>query len=111
MPHCELNRMGVSQVDVVDSKTVGKKTLPCALDKPTQNLIELIFSNDMFKEAMECMNLGGCVRPFTQTGSQAAGAAFQSCSEVVTGSIVAALMVNAALAYRSSLKIFAWRNL
>ncbi|KAG8007842.1 Poly [ADP-ribose] polymerase 3 [Nibea albiflora] len=30
---------------------------PCTLDDATQSLIELIFSNDMFKEAMECMNL------------------------------------------------------
>ncbi|XP_075893166.1 protein mono-ADP-ribosyltransferase PARP3 [Nelusetta ayraudi] len=45
------------KADVVDSKTVNKNTLPCTLDKPTQNLIELIFSQDMFKEAMECMNL------------------------------------------------------
>ncbi len=51
------------QVDCVDGKTVRvtQNFLPCTLDKATQNLIELIFSNDMFKEAMECMNLGGCV--------------------------------------------------
>lgn len=48
-------------MDVVDSKTVGKNTLPSTLNEATQNLIELIFSNDMFKEAMEFMNLGGCV--------------------------------------------------
>ncbi|KAM9410724.1 protein mono-ADP-ribosyltransferase PARP3 isoform 1-T2 [Pholidichthys leucotaenia] len=47
------------KVDSVDGVTsrVTKSVLPCALDKPTQNLIQLIFSNDMFKEAMECMNL------------------------------------------------------
>lgn len=58
------------QADVVDSKTVNKNTLPCTLDKPTQNLIELIFSQDMFKEAMECMNLGGCVWPLPNTPVQ-----------------------------------------
>lgn len=42
-------------VDRVDGKT--KNILPCSLDKNTQNLIELIFSTDMFKEAMEEMNL------------------------------------------------------
>lgn len=49
------------QVDEVDSKVVkvSKNILPCTLDDATKNLIELIFSNDMFKEAMECMNLGG----------------------------------------------------
>lgn len=47
----------------MDGKTdnVNKKVLPCTLDNATKKLIELIFSNDMFKEAMECMNLGGCV--------------------------------------------------
>lgn len=51
------------QVDTVDGKgkKVSKNVLPCTLDEATQNLIKLIFSNDMFKEAMECMNLGGCV--------------------------------------------------
>ncbi|KAM4740490.1 protein mono-ADP-ribosyltransferase PARP3 isoform 1-T2 [Anableps anableps] len=47
------------KVDTVDGKRkkVSKNVLPCTLDRATQNLIELIFSNDMFKEAMECMNL------------------------------------------------------
>lgn len=50
------------QVDSVDGKTVKvtKNVLPCTLDEATKDLIQLIFSNDMFKEAMECMNLGGC---------------------------------------------------
>uniref|UniRef100_A0A8C6U288 Poly [ADP-ribose] polymerase n=1 Tax=Neogobius melanostomus TaxID=47308 RepID=A0A8C6U288_9GOBI len=41
--------------DRVDGK--AKNVLPCTLDKSTQNLIELIFNTDMFKEAMEEMNL------------------------------------------------------
>ncbi|XP_023258201.1 poly [ADP-ribose] polymerase 3 [Seriola lalandi dorsalis] len=47
------------KVDSVDGTTVKvtKNVLPCTLDKATEHLIELIFSNDMFKEAMECMNL------------------------------------------------------
>ncbi|XP_030585235.1 protein mono-ADP-ribosyltransferase PARP3 [Archocentrus centrarchus] len=47
------------KVDCVDGKPVQvtKNVLPCTLDEATQNLIQLIFSNDMFKEAMECMNL------------------------------------------------------
>ncbi|XP_022047918.2 protein mono-ADP-ribosyltransferase PARP3 [Acanthochromis polyacanthus] len=46
-------------VDTVDGKAVkvSKNVLPCTLDEATQDLITLIFSNDMFKEAMECMNL------------------------------------------------------
>ncbi|XP_074528212.1 protein mono-ADP-ribosyltransferase PARP3 [Halichoeres trimaculatus] len=47
------------KVDSVDGKTikVTKTVQPCTLDSATGSLIELIFSNDMFKEAMECMNL------------------------------------------------------
>ncbi|XP_019736511.1 poly [ADP-ribose] polymerase 3-like [Hippocampus comes] len=47
------------KVDSVDGTAVKvtKNVLPCTLDKATQALIQLIFSNDMFKEAMECMNL------------------------------------------------------
>ncbi|KAJ7999203.1 hypothetical protein DPEC_G00212990 [Dallia pectoralis] len=49
----------VVKVDSVDGvvTTRPKHILPCSLDDPTQKLIQLIFSNDMFKEAMECMNL------------------------------------------------------
>ncbi|CAB1353819.1 unnamed protein product, partial [Coregonus sp. 'balchen'] len=47
------------KVDNVDGKIVKgpKNILPCTLNNPTQKLIHLIFSNDMFKEAMECMDL------------------------------------------------------
>ncbi|XP_041638823.1 protein mono-ADP-ribosyltransferase PARP3 isoform X2 [Cheilinus undulatus] len=49
------------KVDSVDGKTLtvkgSKNILPCTLDNATKGLVELIFSNDMFKEAMECMNL------------------------------------------------------
>ncbi|XP_060925342.1 protein mono-ADP-ribosyltransferase PARP3 [Limanda limanda] len=46
-------------VDSVDGNSVrvAKNILPCTLDTATKDLIQLIFSNDMFKEAMECMNL------------------------------------------------------
>ncbi|KAM9361706.1 protein mono-ADP-ribosyltransferase PARP3 [Symphorus nematophorus] len=47
------------KADSVDGKVVKvtKNFLPCTLNDATKKLIELIFSNDMFKEAMECMNL------------------------------------------------------
>ncbi|XP_037635658.1 protein mono-ADP-ribosyltransferase PARP3 isoform X2 [Sebastes umbrosus] len=47
------------KVDTVDGKSVKvtKDILDCTLDASTKKLVELIFSNDMFKEAMECMNL------------------------------------------------------
>ncbi len=31
---------------------------PCSLDKSTQALVKLIFNNDMFKEAMQSMEIG-----------------------------------------------------
>ncbi|XP_053325774.1 LOW QUALITY PROTEIN: protein mono-ADP-ribosyltransferase PARP3 [Spea bombifrons] len=43
------------EVDIVDG--VCKKVKPCSLDKPTQDLMTLIFSSDMFKDAMQTMNL------------------------------------------------------
>ncbi|KAM9325463.1 protein mono-ADP-ribosyltransferase PARP3-like [Gastrophryne carolinensis] len=43
------------KVDAVDG--VCKKVRPCSLDKPTQELVTLIFSSDMFNEAMQTMNL------------------------------------------------------
>ncbi|KAM5148937.1 protein mono-ADP-ribosyltransferase PARP3 [Mantella aurantiaca] len=43
------------KVDAVDG--AKKKVRSCSLDKPTQDLMTLIFSSDMFKEAMQTMNL------------------------------------------------------
>ncbi|XP_010133005.1 PREDICTED: poly [ADP-ribose] polymerase 3, partial [Buceros rhinoceros silvestris] len=47
------------RVDDVDGDKVCKKrVLPCTLDKATQDLVSLIFSNDMFRDAMQTMNIG-----------------------------------------------------
>ncbi|OCT85690.1 poly(ADP-ribose) polymerase family member 3 L homeolog isoform X1 [Xenopus laevis] len=43
------------KADTVDGTV--QKVKPCSLDKPTQDLMSLIFSSDMFKEAMQTMNL------------------------------------------------------
>jgi poly [ADP-ribose] polymerase len=45
---------GLKSVDETDAP---KKIRPCKLEKPTQSLIKLIFDHDMFKEAMEKMEL------------------------------------------------------
>ncbi|KAM8930240.1 protein mono-ADP-ribosyltransferase PARP3 [Pelodytes ibericus] len=45
----------IVKADTVDS--VIKKVRPCSLDKPTQDLMSLIFNADMFNEAMQTMNL------------------------------------------------------
>lgn len=49
----------VSKVDAVDGMKLSKQKIrPCTLNKATQELVSLIFSSDMFKEAMQTMNLG-----------------------------------------------------
>ncbi|KAE8611964.1 hypothetical protein XENTR_v10012650 [Xenopus tropicalis] len=55
--HDDDNGSGEATVkaDTVDGTV--QKVRPCSLDKPTQDLISLIFSTDMFKEAMQTMNL------------------------------------------------------
>ena len=47
-------------LDAVDGSPVKtkKNVKDCTLDKPTRNLIQQIFNNDMFKEAMVKMDLG-----------------------------------------------------
>ena len=35
-----------------------RKVRACSLDKPTQDLVKLIFDNDMFREAMQSMEIG-----------------------------------------------------
>lgn len=52
----EDNGEAVVKVDTVDGVS-KKKVKTCSLDKPTQDLMTLIFSSDMFKEAMQTMNL------------------------------------------------------
>ncbi len=44
------------KLDEVDG--VQKKVMASQLDQPTQNLMKLIFDNDMFKEAMQSFDIG-----------------------------------------------------
>lgn len=41
-----------------DEKVSKRRVLPCALDETTQKLVALIFSSDMFRHAMQAMNIG-----------------------------------------------------
>lgn len=51
--------VGGLQVDDVDGGKVCKQRVrPCTLDKATQDLVSLIFSSDMFRDAMQTMNIG-----------------------------------------------------
>ncbi len=36
----------------------GVKTKASGLDKPTQDLVKLLFDNDMFRDAMKSMDIG-----------------------------------------------------
>ena len=45
----------MEEVDAPRTKTAVK---PSSLDKSTQELVKLIFNNDMFKEAMQSMEIG-----------------------------------------------------
>lgn len=57
--HRRRGDVGGLQVDGVDGDKVYKqRVLPCTLDKATQDLVSLIFSSDMFRDAMQTMNIG-----------------------------------------------------
>lgn len=57
--HRRCGDVGCLQVDGVDGNKVRKqRVLPCTLDKATQDLMSLIFSSDMFRDAMQTMNIG-----------------------------------------------------
>uniref|UniRef100_A0A6P8P0U4 Poly [ADP-ribose] polymerase n=1 Tax=Geotrypetes seraphini TaxID=260995 RepID=A0A6P8P0U4_GEOSA len=74
------------KVDTVDGahQSVKKKVLPCRLDKPTQDLVSLIFSNDMFKEAMETMNLDVKKMPLGKLSKQQIAKGFEALEEIET---------------------------
>jgi poly [ADP-ribose] polymerase len=45
-------------------KGVAKKIRACTLDKDTMTLVKLLFDNDMFKEAMQSLEIGKCLMLF-----------------------------------------------
>ena len=48
----------VEKLGALDQEEVDLPVKPCSLDGPTQNLIKLIFDQDMFKTAMQNMEIG-----------------------------------------------------
>lgn len=46
--------------EVIEDVDTGKpkKVKACTLEKPTQELVKLIFDNDMFREAMKTLEIG-----------------------------------------------------
>lgn len=45
-----------AKLDEIDGTV--RNVADCSLDKPTQDLVKLIFDHDMFKEAMSAFNIG-----------------------------------------------------
>ena len=48
----------IGKLKALDANEVDLPMSKCSLDKPTQNLIKLIFDQDMFRSAMQNMEIG-----------------------------------------------------
>uniref|UniRef100_A0A8C8RTG4 Poly [ADP-ribose] polymerase n=1 Tax=Pelusios castaneus TaxID=367368 RepID=A0A8C8RTG4_9SAUR len=73
------------KTDSVDGGKCSKqRTLPCTLDKATQELVSLIFSNDMFKEAMQTMNIDVKKMPLGKLSKQQIAKGFEALEAVET---------------------------
>ncbi|NXX51743.1 PARP3 polymerase, partial [Tricholaema leucomelas] len=71
------------RVDGVDGTKVCKqRVLPCTLDKPTQDLVSLIFSNDMFRDAMQTMNIDVKKMPLGKLSNQQIARGFEALEEL-----------------------------
>ncbi|MCJ8729545.1 hypothetical protein PDJAM_G00107710 [Pangasius djambal] len=73
-----------AEVDAVGSRPVAvkKNILPCTMDNATQRLIKFIFNNDMFKEAMESMNLDIKKMPLGKLSKQQIAKGFEALEEI-----------------------------
>ncbi|NWV01266.1 PARP3 polymerase, partial [Upupa epops] len=71
------------RVDDVDGDKVCKKrVLPCTLDKATQDLVSLIFSSDMFRDAMQTMNIDVKKMPLGKLSKQQIARGFETLEEL-----------------------------
>ena len=52
--------MGGATVQGDEPDAPPKMVRQCSLDKPTQELVRMIFDNDMFNNAMQKLELGKC---------------------------------------------------
>ncbi|XP_050168806.1 protein mono-ADP-ribosyltransferase PARP3 isoform X2 [Myiozetetes cayanensis] len=74
---------GDLQVDGVDGGKVCKqRVLPCTLDKDTQELVSLIFSSDMFRDAMQTMNIDVKKMPLGKLSKQQIARGFEALEEL-----------------------------
>ncbi|NXY51062.1 PARP3 polymerase, partial [Ceuthmochares aereus] len=73
----------ILQVDDVDGEKVCKqRVLPCTLDKATQELVSLIFSSDMFRDAMQTMNIDVKKMPLGKLTKQQIAKGFEVLEEL-----------------------------
>ncbi|XP_010171909.1 protein mono-ADP-ribosyltransferase PARP3-like, partial [Antrostomus carolinensis] len=71
------------RVDGVDGDKVCKqRVLPCTLDKATQDLVSLIFSSDMFRDAMQTMNIDVKKMPLGKLSKQQIARGFEALDEL-----------------------------
>ncbi|XP_062503131.1 protein mono-ADP-ribosyltransferase PARP3-like isoform X2 [Corticium candelabrum] len=68
----------------LDETDAPKKVRPCKLDKQTQSLIKLIFDHDMFKEAMEKMELDTKKMPLGKISKSQIAKGFEVLEEMQT---------------------------
>ncbi|NXU79975.1 PARP3 polymerase, partial [Oreotrochilus melanogaster] len=69
--------------DSVDGEKVCKqRVLPCTLDKATQDLVSLIFSSDMFRDAMQTMNIDVKKMPLGKLSKQQIARGFEALEEL-----------------------------
>ncbi|XP_027692821.1 protein mono-ADP-ribosyltransferase PARP3 [Vombatus ursinus] len=75
----EVGQEGVVKVDSVDGVQAGQWNVkPCTLDPPTQELVSLIFSHDMFNDAMKTMNLDVKKMPLGKLSKQQIAKGFEA---------------------------------
>ncbi|NXB03407.1 PARP3 polymerase, partial [Cnemophilus loriae] len=71
------------QVDAMDGDKVCKqRMLPCTLDRATQDLVSLIFSSDMFRDAMQTMNIDVKKMPLGKLSKQQIARGFEALEEL-----------------------------
>ncbi|XP_067159689.1 protein mono-ADP-ribosyltransferase PARP3 isoform X6 [Apteryx mantelli] len=76
------NRWGRVVDDVDGGKISKRRILPCTLDKATQDLVSLIFSNDMFRDAMQTMNIDVKKMPLGKLSKQQIAKGFEALEEL-----------------------------
>ncbi|NXC44746.1 PARP3 polymerase, partial [Penelope pileata] len=63
-------------------KAPKRRVLPCTLDKTTQDLVALIFSSDMFRHAMQTMNIDVKKMPLGKLSKQQIARGFEALEEL-----------------------------